>query len=394
MSILSISKLNNVIYSGFIANNNKISHLDSLVKKISFNLLNHNPGQSLIHTTKSINTHLLSFNQKEFQIAIPKEKQFFQDISLPASIKEEFTSRIIGITRNPYLHYQELTKEVGQILRELLPFPVQKLCAEMNLWGTPQALLLKNCPVTIHPVSTPEEDKHDLKKGFLDELFLLGLMDILYSKAYHDRHGKYGEVIGQVIAKKESEYELSSRGSKVRFNFHTEIPQIEEPIDILTLFCIKGDPLAATEILSVDTFLKGLPQWVIEGMQRPIFEMRAGPTWTDKSGRTYPILEPDFSNGFYLRFNSDLKDRLIGVNSEAKHVVDYLRQHLESGFEFHSVILEKGDCLIINNRKVLHARNAYTPSTSWEERRWLLRGYSRLDWPRLIHNYILSKEKL
>lgn len=65
--------------------------------------------------------------------------------------------------------------------------------------------------------------------------------------------------------------------------------------------------------------------------------------------------------------------RCEGLNKKVQEALDILRGKSEENKKF--VVLKEGDLLIINNRKILHGRNA---TTSQEEKRWLQRVYIHL----------------
>lgn len=294
-----------------------------------------------------------------------------------------FKSGAALIPGSPYTDYPFLASQAGALFKEAMEEELCSTLRDMTLSSRLPLLLLKGCPVNLKPGPTPETDAHTVDKGFVEELFLLGLMRALYAKPYHDHLEKKGEVIAQIIALKGHETERSSRGT-AEFTYHTEHIHLENTIDFLSLLCIKGEPTAATNVLVVDDCVKGLPDWVMEGLQKPVFEMRTGPAWPGmKAQQMNSILERDERGGFYIRYNNDLENRLISKTKEAGLVLDYFSKHIK-GVEPHKIYLQTGDCLLINNRKVMHSRDGYTPSTTWEDRRWLLRLYGMIDFRRIL----------
>jgi len=300
-------------------------------------------------------------------------------VTLSNSVRDTLSDRLLTETRSPYVHYAEMTKKMEGILREVLPAEVQEIVSAMGRNHEPNALVIRNCPVKKNPGPTAEEDRHVPADGFLEEYTLLGMAGMRHCQPHRSPHKKSGEIFTQIRAIKGAEKKASSQGNGVFFPLHVEEVNRTHGLDFLTLLCKKGDPNAATTVLPVDRILKGLPTWVIEGMQKPDFAMNAGELWTGpKTPMIAPILTKDPRGGFYIRYN-DGKDRVEGLTPEAKKVVQYLKEHFAKGLAFEQVFLERGDCLTVSNLKAMHGRTAYTPSRPWDQRRDLVRLYETTD---------------
>lgn len=296
-------------------------------------------------------------------------------VALPDSVRDELTSRLLTETRSPYAHYEELTETMKGILKDILPRDIQEVVAAMGCTHEPNALLIKNCPVKKNPGPTAEVDRHCPEDGFLEEFFLLGVAGMRNCKPHLSPHKKSGEIFTQIRAIKGAEKKASSQGNGVFFPLHVEEVNRTHGLDFLSLLCKKGDPNAATTVLPVHKIIRGLPNWVLEGMQKPEFAMNPGELWTGpKTPMIAPILQSDPRGGFYIRYNAG-KDRVEGLTPEAQKVVQYLKEHFEKGLEFDQVFLERGDCLTVSNLKAMHGRTAYTPSKPWDQRRDLVRLY-------------------
>lgn len=315
-------------------------------------------------------------------------------VSLSDSIRDKLSDRLLTETRSPYTNYAEITEKMEQILRDELPRDIQDIVSEMGITHEPKALLIKNCPVKKNPGPTPEEDRHCSSDGFLEEYLLLGMTGVRYCKPHHSPHKKSGELFTQIRAIKGSEKKASSQGNGQFFPLHVEEVNRTYGLDFLSLLCKKGDPNAATTILPVDTITRDLPDWMIKGMRKPIFAMKPGELWNGpKTPMIAPILELDYRGGFYIRYNA-AKDRVEGLTPEAEKILQHLKELFDKGLEFEKVFLERGDCLTVSNKKVMHGRNAYIPSKSWDQRRDLVRLYETSNVDRIVSELIKSKDRL
>lgn len=291
--------------------------------------------------------------------------------------RDNFAAAVTSTSLSPYDHYTELLEPLGRIFRETIN---PDLCQQLRTAALEQkfhGVLLKNCPINPHPGQTPDHDGLHLPKGFLEEFFLLGLTHVRESVPHHDREERHGLVFLPIITLKGHEDESSSRGRS--FPWHTEHVHLsqEEGINIIDLLCVKGDPNATTGVFSVEGLLQGLPEWVITDMQKPIFKMQTGPSWQSlKIESVQPILERNSRGDFTIRFNHDFIHRLVPVNPEASAVLEYLGPHLKT-IEQREFSLLPGDCLTIHNRRAVHQRRAFVPSTSHEDRRWLIGLYTK-----------------
>jgi|GEM_PF-5026666 hypothetical protein len=307
-------------------------------------------------------------------------KRPFSTVNIPTfkiSNKERdaFIDAVKPFSQSPFTHYQDLIRPLGRIFQQTMN---PDLCHELTKTVKEQkrhGFFLRNCPVNPNPGPTPDDDRHWPAKGFIEEFFLLGSCALQQSRPFHDRQERHGDVFPQIITLKGHEEESSSRG--LNFPWHTEHIHLERTIDSIDLLCVKGDPNAVTEVLSVEGLIQGLPDWVVKGMQQPIFEMQTGPSWPSlKIKRIQPILERNQNGDFMLRFNSDFKHRLLGINDYALRVLEHLTNHL-SHVETYKVSLTPGDCLSVNNRRAAHQRTLFKPSTSHEDRRWLVGLYKQ-----------------
>jgi hypothetical protein len=298
-----------------------------------------------------------------------------QTLALTESERLSFT-RAVEWGPNPYGAYNKLAPLVGDIFRGTIR---KEICDALRDFSQEQrihALFLQNCPTAENPGPTPNEDRMAPEKGFLEEYFLLGATEVQGTRLYHDRKERHGESFLNIMTLPGYEKESSSRGRS--FQWHTEHVHLPKTINFVDLLCVKGDPNAFTSIFSAEGLVKGAPDWVVAGMKKKNFKMQTGPSWPHmKIESIQPILGEDRRNNLTIRFNSDFANRLTPINEEGRRVLDYLSGHLKK-IETVSLSLKPRECLFLNNKRAVHRRNFYLPSTSHEARRWLVGAYKML----------------
>lgn len=295
-------------------------------------------------------------------------------VTLSNSERDAFTAAVQSIKLSPYTYYKQLLRPLGEIFKQTISQQVYKELQRIAQDSLIHGILLRNCPVNPTPGPTPDDDKSCPQKGFLEEFFLIAKAAVQNSTPYHDKEEKHGEVFSQVITIKGREQELSSRG--LGFPWHTEHIHLEKTIDWIDLFGVKGDKNAFTGIFSAEGLMKDLPTWVFAQLQQPIFKMQTGPSWPAhlKMSHIQPILEQSPNGYFTIRLNTDFENRLLGTTDDAKQALQYLTKHLQT-IDQEEFCISPGDCLTVNNKRAVHQRRVFTPSTSHEDRRWLIGLY-------------------
>jgi L-asparagine oxygenase len=339
-----------------------------------------------------------SSGQKIHFLTQPKQKiqekvAVLREVVLPLSVKMNFIDFIKKHQfSSPYVGEEKVIKTMGAILRKYIPLSMIQSFQKMAS-GTPNVMVVRNVPIDDELPPTPELDSRPRDKGFVSEYAMLGIADLLNCNLHLSEGEKDGNLIHQVIPISGKEKELSGAGSTAAFELHTENAHEKFPPDLFMLTCLRGDKNAATMYLPLADILEGLPSWVVEVMKTPVFKMKTGPSFTVKSEAVYPILVDTLKSGTTIRFNSNL-NRIEPLTFQAKEALDYLRDHLKNSAKVRGIVLESGDCLIINNWKAMHGRTSFEISTSHEERRWLQHMYLRQNPDKQDEKSCYFKEKI
>ena len=186
---------------------------------------------------------------------------------------------------------------------------------------------------------------------------------------------KNGALFHDVLPEKAQEREQSAAGSRVRLKLHTERcfhPHL--PSHVL-LACLRADRKreALTEISSVRRILPLLPDRHVAVLFEPVFrtgiDYSFGNVRTQKgNGPVMSILYGDPGDPC-LRYDVDL---MVGLNAGARAAMDAVRRAAVRACA--RVGLVAGDLLVIDNRRAVHGRSAFTPAYDGRDR-WLKRAY-------------------
>lgn len=244
-----------------------------------------------------------------------------------------------------------------------LPLGIRRAVFELKSEGQP-ALLLRGLGALIPFVPTPQQRNGGTQSPEICQTLLgvlsagLGYVYRFSNKSTHD----YFDDIFPV----ESDAKKQIGTNSVFLDWHVEDAPLKGKADYLCMLCIRPDRRVSTLVFhgkkaSRETFAKALsnpagfsfktdltfsadwkferPSFILEGSSDPEF-----------------IYDPSYMN----THSADSNEALI----QMKHFVE--ANHL-------SIQLEKGDVLILDNRRVAHARTQYAPRFDGTDR-WLLRS--------------------
>jgi L-asparagine oxygenase len=136
---------------------------------------------------------------------------------------------------------------------------------------------------------------------------------------------------------------------------------------------LRGDPNAVTYLLSLETLLKNLTPEEVEYLKRKEWLCRVDISFVrggakDTLRGPMAILQDD---GTKLVFDQDL---MTGMSHRAdnliRKIVDIYEQY-KTG-----IVLETGDVLVIDNRKMVHGRSKFTPRYDGTDR-FLIRCFAK-----------------
>lgn len=247
--------------------------------------------------------------------------------------------------------------------------------------GAIPAMVIKGFPINTNLPPTPPDGFVDINAVIQPLEILLGVFQTMgvLPVAYAGENRNC--FVRHVVPAKEALDEVSSHGSRVPLNCHIDNPHLPIGNESCELECpapnyiawlgLRCDINVPTSVVLLDDVISALPSFGIESLRKPIFDIDRPPSFGSGAleYRRAPILVPD-ANGFLCsRFGFA---RPTDVESTyALGLFDLIANDPRLA---HSVLLQTGDLLIINNQRVLHARSPFVPRYDGTDR-WLLRLY-------------------
>ena len=186
---------------------------------------------------------------------------------------------------------------------------------------------------------------------------------------------KKGALFHDVRPERSQEYEQSAAGSKAPLALHTERcfhPHL--PSHVL-LFCLRGDATrrARTEIASVRRMMPLLPARIRPTLYQAVFrtgiDYSFGNVATEKANG--PVLSVLYGHAKDPGLRYDL-DLMAGLTAQARTALALVKRAARRASV--SIALAAGDLLVIDNRRAVHGRTAFTPRYDGRDR-WLKRAY-------------------
>ncbi|MFD7659083.1 TauD/TfdA family dioxygenase [Actinosynnema sp. NPDC059797] len=225
------------------------------------------------------------------------------------------------------------------------------------------------------PATLTGHPTDDVLRGFADAL---GTM-----VGYAEEKG--GALVHEVQPVPGDETRIENSGS-VAFDFHTE--NVHHPLrpDYLGLICLRQDHLgvAATRVASGRAALELLDPGTAATLRQPVFHSNHPSSFTRDGAEVapagpHPVFYGDPARPF-LRFNSH---NTFAVTPAGRAALVRLAEALEE--VCHDVLLEPGDCVIVDNTVAAHGRSAFVPRYDGQDR-WLRRFYSVRSFPRVVQD--------
>lgn len=207
------------------------------------------------------------------------------------------------------------------------------------------------------------------------ELLLLAAARLLgHPIGYAPEHG--GRLVQDIVPVKGSETLQVSTSSSGDLMFHTETAFHPHRPRYLLLLCLRGDPGAATTLLSVAELLAGLDAATIETLREPRFATAVDLSFL--GGRRNVHGEPHCVIGGSVQdptllFDADLT---VGLDPEACRATEAVQERIAQAHR--SLVLEAGDLLVVDNARAVHGRSAYCARYDGTDR-WLMRAFTVAD---------------
>ncbi|MBM5572997.1 MULTISPECIES: TauD/TfdA family dioxygenase [Deefgea] len=280
---------------------------------------------------------------------------------------------------------------LGEQAKEILPIPIVEALQEFRENPNQSVLILRNCPIDRILPPTPYSGKLSPAQSPISCLVnsslyqLMGIEPIVY-EGEND-----GNLFRHVVPARSAVFSKSSHGSRARFGYHVDNPDLaltSEPLgnlsacpEYLSLFGMRCDPNVSTTLVLTRQILEKLPENVIDILASPRFTIcRPASFGSAKKTMGLPLIAKGNKGQWLSRFDTE---NTYAEDQEADKALEILRSTLSSQEYDIKLLLLPGDFLIFKNQQILHARDAFTPLNDGVDR-WLIRVFGIGDQSRVI----------
>ena len=277
-----------------------------------------------------------------------------------------------GLAGGPGASHGSLA-ELAAVLATALPVPVVRAVHRYGNSGSPHDTLLvrgllpgagglQPTPVTVTPPALDCD-------GQAAELLLLAVLSLLgepftFASLYE------GRLVQHVTAVPGRERAQTSEGSQVALEWHVEDAFIDERCDYLGLLCLRGAADAVTTVAAARTLR--LPENIERVLRQPRFVTGPDIAHGDGQGGSLPAAsvlsgppgDPE------ICFDAVYQRPADPADSQGAAALRVLADAIGAAAVGH--VLEAGDLLVVDNRRVVHGRTGYRPHYDGTGR-WLLR---------------------
>lgn len=192
-----------------------------------------------------------------------------------------------------------------------------------------------------------------------------------------------GELVQTLVPTRADRYRQTSTSSGAPLEIHTEQSgNLTTKPDFIALGCLRGDPNAATLLLSGRTIQRHLSNDTVRLLREEAYLTRLDPSFidggaTDETRGPVSVLSGSWSDPT-VNYDEDLMRGMTEAHdaalTELKGVWD---KHHEQ------VVLQPGDILIMDNSRAVHGRSVFHPQWDGSDR-WLCRA-------QVLVNYAASR---
>jgi len=248
----------------------------------------------------------------------------------------------------------------------------------------------------IKKIQTPPDNKQHIGETTVIAKIQAFFNQLLGEMIAYEAEGD-GRLFQDMVPNKSLSDTQTSLGSTVELEIHTEQAFSKWKPDFLSLACLRSDPEAQTYVLHKHDIMRNLsevqrcllykPLWTI-GIDMS-FKMNKDIEFIETDVRgPMPIIHKDgvdkdpikaelLEKGYYscdqvndkLVFDQDLMN---GVTEEAEHLKNEIIQIYYDHRK--SYVLQQGDILILDNRRVVHGRSSFRPKFDGKDR-FILRSF-------------------
>lgn len=286
--------------------------------------------------------------------------------------------------------YFQLKEQAQDVLGPTLTERIRSFAGNPHL----TSLIIRNCPHDRDIPPTPYSGVLSPRSTPIACLVSLSIHSLLGINPVVYEGENNGHLFRHVIPSRGAVNQKSSHGSRLRFSYHVDNPDLplsSEAIDTasccpeyLSFFGMRCDPRINTTLVNVDALVAALPPKTVSELSTSQFEIHRPDSFTSNRRKTIglPVLVKGLSGEWLCRMDCE---NTHAVNLEGERALATLKSLLESHRFDEPYLLLPGDFMIFKNQRVLHARDSFEPQNDGADR-WLIRLFAVNDLTRVRHS--------
>jgi L-asparagine oxygenase len=307
-------------------------------------------------------------------------------LTISDSVRDAIMKRLLALP-DPEGLVDEVSPQLYRAFAELPDDALRTVLDFGRHTDMPGVLLVDNLPVDPELPPTPADGGPCReKKTFVAEGVLLGLSGLL-GEPVSFLTEKDGRIVHDVTPTAAGAATQTSQGSVVDLNFHNDIVHdaagrydISNP-DFLVLHCLRPDQKREALTVYADgrDLLRVLDTDVVEVLRSPLFRLNAPGGYTRMFAAGRQVLSepvPIVSGPAEAPEIAVAANGVVFLSGEAEVAFKSLQAACVDPRVEQVVRLDRGQALLINNRKGIHARSQFAAQFRGEDR-WLQRTYVR-----------------
>ena len=276
--------------------------------------------------------------------------------------------------------YFQLKEQAQDVLGPALTQQIRRFVEDPQL----TSLVIRNCPRDRDIPPTPYSGVLSPKSTPIACLVSLSLHSLLGINPVVYEGENDGRLFRHVIPARASGAQKSSHGSRLRFSYHVDNPDLplsSETLEgasccpeYLSFFGMRCDPRINTTLVSVDEVVAALPASTVQALTQAQFEIRRPDSFASNRRHTphLPLLVRGLGGEWLCRLDCE---NTYAMNAEAQCALNALKALVESRQFDEAHLLLPGDFMIFKNQRVLHARDGFEPHNDGADR-WLIRLFA------------------
>jgi L-asparagine oxygenase len=271
----------------------------------------------------------------------------------------------------------EFVAAAGRAGRSMPPAVFDALVAVQDAPPRSGALVIRGVPVGDLP-ATPARPTDPADKDRTSELSLLAVARRLGQPVgYLPEHG--GDLVQNLVPTRAGADRQVSTSSRVDLAFHTETAFHPHAPRYLVLLCLRGHPDARTTLCSVHDVIDALDAETVAVLRQSRFTCGVDESFLGHAADgTLLTATADRGPGPVIGGTDERPtfwydaELMRGTDAAAQAALDQLGRAVAD--HQRSVVLEAGDCLVVDNTVAVHGRSSYAARFDGTDR-WLQRAF-------------------